>query len=56
MNQNWPTWHIRYNEHQRPGVMDEMRVLVDHGLLERQESEFAYRITPKLASYLRKPR
>jgi len=50
---NWPTDHFGFFEDKSPGVLSKLRLLIDHGLLEELKSDFAYRITPELAKYLK---
>jgi hypothetical protein len=49
-----PMW--RYDEDEMPGILNAMEILTDHGLIKSQKAQFVYRITPKLANYLRKIR
>ncbi len=50
---NWPNRHFGYFEDKSPGISGKVRLLVDNGLLEELKPDFAYRITPRLAKYLK---
>jgi hypothetical protein len=53
---NWPTNHFGYFEDKAPGIMGKLRLLIDHGVIEELKPDFAYRITPRLATYLKNRR
>ncbi len=40
-------------EDKSPGILSKLRLLVDNGLVEELKPDFAYRITPRLAKYLK---
>ncbi len=50
---NWPSPHFGFFEDKAPGVLSKLCLLVDHGLIEEVKPDFAYRITPEFANYLR---
>jgi hypothetical protein len=54
MGYDWPGIHLRFSEDEDPGIYTQVALLVNHGLVDEVQHEFAYRITERLARYLRK--
>jgi hypothetical protein len=51
---NWPDIHLRFSEDVEPNIRNEINYLLGHRLIQEEKGRFAYRITEKFASLLRK--
>lgn len=51
---NWPDDHLMFSEDENPGARSKMRVFENYGLVKELKDGFAYRVSERLAKYLRK--
>src|SRR5262249_45715242 len=51
---NWPDEHLRFSADESPGIRSKIQVLENRGLISERKDRFAYRMSEKLAGYLRK--